>query len=325
MREDGLEQIIENLLRQSSFRSIQLKVDIDQENISINPGTFTAHTTYLQTDQGARFFDYKSDPGPTGHVSHRTHFCDGKKSASIDYKRGEPERQQQILISHSFGIERNFGFFDAPDPLRWFYVGLTPLAESLPKGERLADGIVIGRSCDVFHFKKVGSRGPQSLVYYLDKKTSVPLRVSAYADPDRIRKDKPNWTWEATSLDLVSGRSFPLSSTYKAFDVSMGPAGILESNPSITQKIQVKEVTFDAAIPASSFWPVVQEDVEILDRDQLLGPRQSISKVAKTENPVRVSESTGDGLWVTWAIVAVSLIALGFAVKLWRTASAGRA
>ena len=105
----------------------------------------------------------------------------------------------------------------------------------------------------------------------------------------------------------------------------MGPAGILESNPSITQKIQVKEVTFDAAIPASSFWPVVQEDVEILDRDQLLGPRQSISKVAKTENPVRVSESTGDGLWVTWAIVAVSLIALGFAVKLWRTASAGRA
>ncbi len=175
-----------------------------------------------------------------------------------------------------------------------------------------------------FSLRKWGARS-QSLVYYIDKKTSVPLRVSAYDDPQRIRLGKPNWVWEATSLDAILDRAVPLSSKYDAFNVSPGKDGVLESNPSLSQKIHIVEILFDSPIPETSFWPVFQEGVTIQDKEQLLGPKQSsVSNVAKVEHPVRVPEHAANGQWVGWAVLVASLVALCGAAVLWNRAGRGR-
>ena len=170
------------------------------------------------------------------------------------------------MIGHDFKTESRFGFRDSPAPIRYYHVGLVPLHDALAKAERLGHDQVIGRTCDNFHFKEVGPVGKQqSLVYSLDRETSIPLRIAAFSGPEQLESHVPNWVWEAKTLDLVSGRHVARSSTYSSFGVKKTDAGHWVSEPMMSRTIEVNEVTFDSPIAHAAFWPTFQSGAEVMD------------------------------------------------------------
>ncbi len=230
MPDDQILQIIEKLLPEANPESISLRVKIDQSavrSMGSESGPGTIEQTYIQTADGQRVFEEWIA------THHKASYCDGEKCADVEFSREEPDRPVTISIDHDFSFDGTFGFRTAPEPFRFYHVGLKPLPEALPAAERLADTEVIGRSCHVFHFPDVGLPGQeQSLVYALDRETAVPLRVVAYANPGRIRDELPSWTWEAKTLDRVGDHHYPLSSLYSI--VPSSGTGVMERPPSST-------------------------------------------------------------------------------------------
>ena len=181
---------------------------------------------------------------------------------------------------------------------------------------------MIQRTCNNFLFKNVGPHGrEQSLVYSLDEATSVPLKIAAYSSPDRLRDQMPNWVWEATTLDRVSDRHFPLNSSYASFRVAKTETGQWTSQPGLKQIIRVEEITFDAAILHTAFWPTIQPGTRVLDaiakrKYQVPGGAATTQESAGTGTPIRVAPESGS--WLPGAGVVLSIAALAIAAVLWR-------
>ncbi len=223
------------------------------------------------------------------------------------------------MIERGFGFEPRFGFYDAPQPYQWYYVGVTPLVESLADGVPQADREVMGRPCLVFHFKDIGVRRHQSLVFALDKQTAIPLKVTAYDDAEAITEQRPNWDWEAKSLDVVGGRHFPRLSRNVTYAWTKGKSGEWVSRVTITQEIHVDEIDFDVGIPDAEFWPVFQPGCQILDPHHLAKEVQRpLAARQVPKDPVRVPEAEGGTLWISVAILAASLSLLALAAVIWR-------
>ena len=219
--------------------------------------------------------------------------------------------------------EVQFGYRDAPVPFRFYHVGMIPLHEALVDAEPLGQEKVIGRTCNNFHFKEVGpSNAKQSLVYSLDEATSLPLKIGAYASPDRIRSGAPSWVWEATTLDEVSGRHYPLASKYSTFRVTQAKDGRCISEPALSKVITVKEITFDAAIAKATFWPTIEPGVNVWDS---IAKRQyrAPGAVGSTREAVSVGQlirvAPQSGWWLPGVGIALSLAVLGAAI-LWKCA-----
>jgi hypothetical protein len=325
MSDDTMNRIIENVVRETVPRTIRLQVSISQSKRQIattdGSSSLTLEETYLETDRGERYFDRRLIL-PDGSVSHKSSFCDGKRCANIEFSKLEPERQSDVGISHDFMTESRYGFRDAPPPFRYYHVGLSPLHEALTGAERLGRVQVIERSCENFHFTAVGSGDRrQSLVYSLDETTSVPLKIAAFSGPEQIRDQVPNWVWEATTLDNVSGRHFATTSKYSSFRVKKADTGQWVSEPDLSQTILVNEIIFDTSIPHTEFWPNFQPGVRAFDsiakRHYVTpGAAPSTQETAKVVNPIRVAPDQGS--WLPGVGVALSLAGLAAAFVLWR-------
>ncbi len=160
----------------------------------------------------------------------------------------------------------------------------------------------------------------QSLVYCLDQETCAPLKVAAYSGAEQVRDKTPNWVWEATSLDNVSGRHFVRSSKYASFRVTKLETGRWASEPDLTQTIRVEEISFDSAVPRATFWPAIQPGVLVLDaiakrRYQTPGGAPPAPEAASSGSPVRVAPKSGS--WLPGVGVFLSLAVLGTAALLW--------
>ncbi len=183
--------ICERLLDSCNPKSIRIRVEILQSNLTDRGRTpeFPLKQEWVATTSGQRYFDdwFMSPDEP---FQHRSVYSDSRRFAHVWCQQQDPARQALISINKEVLVEKRDFFLDAPWPIRVTHVGLAPLTEALPAAEVLPDGEVIGRGCDVFHFQKAGlpSR-PQSLVYFLDKATSFPLKVEAYENPERLRAD----------------------------------------------------------------------------------------------------------------------------------------
>ena len=319
MGEDSLNRIIEKLLHETIPRTIQLRVSIEQ-NQSGSSDKKSLVQLYAETAPGERFFDQRLI-GPTNRVFHTSSYCDAKKCANVSYSMEEPDSQSRVTVGHGFMNEANFGYRDAPEPFRFYHVGLKPIHEAIAVAEPMGQERVIGRACNIFHFRDVGpSDRKQSLVYALDEATSVPLRVAAYADPKQIRDQVPNWVWVAATLDEVSDRHYPKSSTYASFKVTQTQSGQWIATPKLSQVINVSEVVFDAAIPKSTFWPVIQPGVLVLDsiakrKIQTPGGELSTQKASSAEPPIRVAPESGS--WLPGIGAGLSLALLSAATVLW--------
>lgn len=243
MPDDSLNRIIENVARETIPRSVRMRVAISQSKRQIETrggsSGLELDQTYLETDRGERCFDERVII-PNEPISHKCSYCDGKRCANIIFSPQEPDRQSVVTIGHGFMNEPVFGFIDAPPPYRFYHVGLIPLHEAMATAERMGREQVAQRACDLFHFRDVGPPNmKQSLVYALDEETSVPLRIAAYSNPDRVRDRMPNWVWEATTLDRVADRHFPLNSTYASFYLSKSDKGQWVSKPDLTRSLSL--------------------------------------------------------------------------------------
>jgi hypothetical protein len=322
---DSLGRIIENVVTETVPRTIRLRVSVVQTRYQAgapsSPSSLTLEQTYAETAVGERYFD-EVRTEPRGSVSHVSSFCDGAKCANVRFLPEEPDTQDRVTIGHEFMNEVRFGFRDGPAPFRFYHVGLTPLHEALADAERIGQERVIERTCNRFHFRAVGPPGArESLVYSLDETTSVPLKIAAYANPDQIGDQAPNWVWEATTLDGVSGRHYPRASKYSSFRVTRTDSGGWASKPTLSKMIKVDEIAFDVAIPKATFWPTIQPGVKVWDsiakrHYQTPGAVQLTREAMGAGQPVRVAPESES--WLPSVGVALSVAVLGAAGVLWR-------
>ena len=319
--------ICERLLGVCAPKSIRIRVEVLQSNLEGSGdkrvAEFPIKQEYSATSSGQRYFDDVFMP-LTEPSRRTTVYSDGHKFAHVWYVQasGEPTRQSSISFNKNDLVEKRDFFVHAPEVVRLNHVGLEPLYEALPRAVVLADGEVIGRSCDVFHFEKVGRPdAPQSLVYFLDKSTAVPLKVSAYENVARLQDQAPSWVWVAKSLDPVSGGHFlPLSSIYTSY-LRHGACDKSEGKIDLVQAIRIVLAEFDTPIPASTFWPVPQPGVPITDMT-LVRPT-TVSGVSATVPeigaPIRADTlADKSAFFIRSGVILSAIIAFLIAFVLWR-------
>ncbi|WP_169974202.1 hypothetical protein [Tautonia rosea] len=321
MQADRTVEIIENLLRETAPESIRVVVSTKHPPREVREGgPGEKSQTYIETRQGERYFDDQiialGRP-----VARRASYCDGDRCINITYRREDVETQDKVGISNDFMFDAEFGFRSAPDPIRYYHVGLTPLHEALPTAERLLDEQVIGRDCDVFHFEGVGRPGrEQSLVYALDKETSVPLRVSAYNDPEFLDSGVPNWVWEAESLDRVGEHHYPKASKLSSYVIRNADGERPKAELDVVTAIRAEEVVFDASYPASTFWPDIQPGIRVFDLieggsyvagggEEAVSDDLAVSQIQEDTPPIRVGEP-GTGAWMGGVGITLSIAVL---------------
>jgi len=263
---------------------------------------------YIETRQGQRYHDQKYLKGDT-FVRRMTNYCDGSKSAAVQFKDRDAEVQTALIIKRDFGSEDKGGKVDRPVPLLFAFVGKVPLHEALPKSTHLGKDRVAGRDCDNFLFEKVKWFFPQDQVFSLDATSRAPLKVTAFSDQEHRASDTPVWIWTADKVETVQGHAVVTRSTEVAFK----DAG---KTPTSTRTFTVQSIRFDEEFPASTFWPVVQPGVSVLDAIQ-----KKRYETPGVRTPAATSVPAGEPLVATpprdWTQVASwSTLGLGLAVLL---------
>jgi hypothetical protein len=161
------------------------------------------------------------------------------------------------VIKRHYGTEDRSERPERPQPLRLLYVGRESLTQALRNAAYLGEGQVLNRVCDIFLFIGVRWEVPQDHVYYLDKATSIPLKVESYRDKSAREHKVPLWVWTANSLDSVKGHFIPLKSTT-----------ILRNDDpqqSFTWITRVQSIEFDNDFRSGNFWPSLDPGIYVLD------------------------------------------------------------
>jgi hypothetical protein len=327
---DRITEILENLAHEQLVRSIRLKTTEQQsKSMLIKPEGSTPVTisnNYIQTAKGQRYFDTLSS-FPDGGKLHRAAYCDGTRCAEVSFNHDNSDKPDYIQISKQFLDDMRNNTLSIPFPLNSYYVGPKALIDALPAAEARADGEVIGRPCDVFVFKSVGPPDrKEDLVYYLDKQTSVPLKVSCYIKPEHLEMDRPLWSWEATTLNDQGDHHVAMASLWTRFVVKNASREVAPK-VNMTAAITVDEVELDRDIPVTSFWPAYGDEVRTID---LIHPRAVRAPAPRTAvsvtDPIRVEEPAG----LPWAMLGsaflvVALIAAAMGLRNKRSSGAAGA
>lgn len=317
---DGLSRLVERAAEGTTFDAIRVEV-VERQAGRQAPGVaptspFVTESTYAQGPRGARYFDsivrHDAESGPAERqVRRTTYYSDGRRSAEVSYGPGQLEQQAQVYVGRDFGREARVGFAQAPPPLRYYYVGLTPLPEALPDAVPLGTGTVLGRPCTTVRFDGVGrSSRPQALVYHVDTEAGIPLKVTAYENPEFLARDLPNWRWEATRVASIQGRLFPMASTYTSYVVlDRDQPGRESAHRDVEVQIDVARATFDRAVPRQAFWPAYQPGVFVLDtvakRSYRVPGGAAPETRSGTGEPIRVNPPAGG--WLVGTGIGLSL------------------
>jgi Protein of unknown function (DUF1559) len=213
-------------------------------------------TLAINKAAGRRFCDdHKLNSGKI--VGHDTHYSDGTRCADVRYQEKDLERQQYVTIKRQYYNENMGDRMERPGPLCFLYVGREPLQKALPKAQYQGTDKDIGRECDVFLFSQVRWSFPQDHVFYLDKETSIPLKVASYRDQSARDKDQPLWVWTAESLDKVHNHYVPLKSREISYTETR--------EPSYEWTFSVRSIDFNKDYADSVFWPTLEPGAGVLD------------------------------------------------------------
>jgi hypothetical protein len=263
---DPIDAVLAKVIRETSgWEAIEVHVDIEQTlHIKIGahvPQTGMASETYIETSKGRRFYQRLNCASPDD-CAPSLGYCDGSRSGQVETQPPPNQtKQKTISITKTFMYEQQNGFNHRPTPLRGQYVGLIPLHEALPKALPMGDATVMQRSCQLFHFKAVPTpKGTCELVYSLDTATAVPLRIAFYANTEKLKAAKPQWTWEATELKEIQGFHVPTRSKYSSYAVSEK-----ESTVSLSEVYTMDSVVFNKKYSEATFWPKYDQGVYIND------------------------------------------------------------
>jgi len=316
MSEDRVTRILENILKENYSTSIRIRVTVDQTRSRYRQpqGSLSSQIaqTYVHTARGQRHFEERAK-WENGRTDHRAAYCDGEKCANVTFGTLAVDKPQTIEISHIFMDDMSANALRIPFPLLSYFVGPKPIVEAVPTGEGMPDENVLHRPCDVFLFRAVGmAERKDDLVYYLDKETSVPLKLVCYTSSELRLNNRPLWAWEATTLDAVSGHHVPLESVWKRFVVK-GAEASAAPKVDYTQTIHVNECIFDETIASSEFWPSYTPGVRVIDRiDRKSFRVKDDTAAALVTDPIRVREpwsvpwkTIGAGLLIACMLAAV--------------------
>ncbi|QEH32580.1 hypothetical protein OJF2_10570 [Aquisphaera giovannonii] len=318
---DDMGRVLQQLTHEMRPPSIRMVIHVEQSKFEASMANtsrpLTMDRTYIETGKGQRYFDDIARIAGGG-TSRKTAYSDGRRSANIMYSPKDDSTVQAVNIGHEFMGETGIGYYSAPEPFRYTRVGLIPLLEALPRAEKLGPATVAGRVCDRYLFREVKGGGlPQSLVYALDRATSVPLMVAAYKDVEHVHSDLPSWVWEAVTLDEISSYHFPLRSKQTVYFLS-SDGGREVSRPDMTQTIEVKSLEYDVVYPTSTFWPNPGAGVDVFDsitRKHSVTPGAVTPKATAVgvADPIRADPSD-TGAWPVWPVVALSCVTFAAAL-----------
>ncbi len=255
--------LIADRLRQEmeSWRSIEIRATTDQP-LPTNPPLdmkvlfLRSEQHYIETAVGQRRLD-RTMKFSDGSAQREQGFSDGLRYANVAFDPSGA-RQSTIGIANHFLYEDKMGFTERPEPLYFFHVGKRPIYEAIRTAEPLGEGRVLGRGCDLYLFRKVKlSAAPLDALYYLDRETSLPLKVEFYrAGSDRLPGSALR-AWEAKTFDTVEeGHHFPLSSANTYFTGRVGNSSNI---------VTITEIHYNRDYAASTFWPTFQPGVEVYD------------------------------------------------------------
>jgi hypothetical protein len=186
-----------------------------------------------------------------------SHFSDGFRCADVMSEEGNPDRQQSVFIKRQYWGEDRSDRMERPEPIQLLYVCREPLHKALPRAAFVGTETVLDRECDVFLFRRLRWEVPQDHLYYLDKRTSIPLKVESFRDEAARKGKQPMWVWTAESLDNVQGHFVPLKSLMVRYSNTF--------EPKITWKSEVLSIEFDKDFTSSTFWPTIQPGVSVHD------------------------------------------------------------
>jgi hypothetical protein len=256
------------LLREmTSWSSLRVRVRYDQTLHVPRPdgragGGGGIDHDYIETALGQRLFEIRMSV-EGGSVARQCGYSDGRRFARVDFHRDKRgDRARTIGIANSFMSEASEGYVQRPHPLRFLYVGLKPLYEVLADTKPYGEASHLDRTCDLFRFTVAGPSRTQDLIYWLDRRTSIPLRVEAYPVGGSPGDARPFWRWEAHSLDTVQGYHLPLRSTYTSYQQQDDHA---TDRPSLVNRVEVQSVEFNKEYPASMFWPTFTPGAQVID------------------------------------------------------------
>jgi hypothetical protein len=159
-----------------------------------------------------------------------------------------------------------------PQPFLYYWVDRRPLCEAIQDGQLMSEGSVIGRPCDVFLFPASGWSGKQDHVYWLDRDTSVPLKVQFFADPQARLANRPVLVWSAEELSEFQGFPFVVKSSQSDH---AGEDGTLN----VTVEYRVVSVDYNRDFPVSMFQPEIQPEAIVYDTIANRPPRRSSESI----------------------------------------------
>lgn len=258
---DVLAEIADRLAHaMESWRSIEVKERRDRvEHESGAKSAVTDH--YTETALGQRRYDFFV-PGAEGKASHSYNdYADGRRFGREVIEDG---RQKMVEFRRAFGLEDQGGRSTRGATLSYLYLDHKPLHEVIREGQSLGQSRRLGRECEVVLLtgKKFAFK-PVDLIYELDRETGFPLAIRSYATETGRQADRPEWTWEATSLERVGQL---LSWPMKSVQVSFKPSQEGKPQPLFTQTITVESLKFDQDYPESLFWPTLQPGATVWDK-----------------------------------------------------------
>lgn len=213
---------------------------------------------YLETSSGRRFLDETYLNSSTGkEVYEEIHVFDGIRGTDWS-RRLDPKSREQVVIHKHFYMEDSAPETKKPVPLYYQWVGRRPLHEAIRKAQYLGEAAHDGKKCDTFLFVKTGWTGRQDRVYYLDKTTSVPLKVVSYLDGGEREKGRPSSVWTATEIKIVQGYPFAWNSLEEDYT---GEGGTL----SYKREYKVDSIVLNKVYDRKMFQVEIGPDALVID------------------------------------------------------------
>jgi hypothetical protein len=163
---------------------------------------------------------------------------------------------------------------------------------------------------------KAGYTGDQERVYFLDKETSLPVKVVAYLNSEARAQDRPLTVWQPTEIRQIQG--YPVIWTSIQRDYT-GDGGTLAH----TREYRVESVAFNRNHSREEFRVPVEPNALVIDTttkemvQQPPAPVTSAQQSTQVMTPAPAIRAEPDRAWFDLAAplsagTGLFLIAIGF-------------
>lgn len=277
-------------------------------------------TNYIETIAGSRLFETLQIT-KSGNIKKSQNYFKSGKSATVLFEDSDHAKQKFVSVSKSFASEGSEGQSSRPDPLKYFFVGQTPLYTALADSKHLGQADVHSQQCEIFSFPKVyWGKKDQSIVYYIGRNNGLPYKVESYQIGHQDDSNR-NWTWSVLETKNFNGVEFPA----RTQNVIFTSQGEKPSEPFTTRTTDVKKFIPNANVDSVSFWPSIDQNATLHDTitKKTHVPSANTEKAQQIKassvslvNQPPIDHSSSATLYTTiFLAVGLTLVALGVVLR----------